>query len=55
MPIPITIPPIFDMGIELKECEGDLFVVRKKEQSNNPLKDSIVYLNHMHLSSPEKK
>ena len=28
MPLAVTIPPIFDMGEGLKECEGDLFAIR---------------------------
>jgi hypothetical protein len=27
--LPVIFPPMFDMGESLKECEGDLFPVRK--------------------------
>jgi hypothetical protein len=27
--LPVSFPPIFDMGESLKECEGDPFPVRK--------------------------
>jgi hypothetical protein len=27
--LPVSFPPMFDMGESLKECEGDLFPVRK--------------------------
>jgi hypothetical protein len=27
--LPVSFPPIFDMGESLKECEGDLFLVGK--------------------------
>jgi hypothetical protein len=27
--LPVSFPPMFDMGESLKECEGDLFLVEK--------------------------
>jgi hypothetical protein len=27
--LPVSFPPMFDMGESLKECEGDIFPVRK--------------------------
>jgi hypothetical protein len=27
--LPVSFPPMFDMGERLKECEGDIFLVEK--------------------------
>jgi hypothetical protein len=49
--LPVSFPPMFDMGESLEECEGDLFPVGKKcEQRNNLLADLTIFLRHPHLS-----
>jgi hypothetical protein len=56
MSLPVTFPPIFDMGKGFKESEGDLFSVRKFfEQSNTPLIDSTISPKHLHLSGLQIK
>jgi hypothetical protein len=50
MSLPVTFPPIFDMGEGFKESEGDLFSVKIFEQSNTLLIDSTISPKNMHLS-----
>jgi hypothetical protein len=49
--LPVSFPPMFDMGESLKECEGDIFPVEKNcEQRNNLLAYLTIFLGHLHLS-----
>jgi hypothetical protein len=49
--LPVSFPPMFDMGESFKECEGDLFPVGKiGEQRNNLLADLTICLGLLHLS-----
>jgi hypothetical protein len=48
--IPLSFPPIFDMGESFKECEGDIFLVRNIMKRNNLLIDLTICLGHPHQS-----
>jgi hypothetical protein len=49
--LPVSFPPMFNMGERFKECEGELFPVRKNyEQRNNLITDLTICLGHPHLS-----
>jgi hypothetical protein len=50
--LPVSFPPIFDMGEILEECEGDSFPIRKNcEHRNNLLADLTIFLRHPHISN----
>jgi hypothetical protein len=44
----VSVPPMFDMGKGLKECEGDLLTI--VEHINNPLAELTISPKHVHLS-----
>jgi hypothetical protein len=47
----VSLPPIFDMGDNLKERKGDIFPIGKiVEQRNNLLVDLTTFPKHLHLS-----
>ena len=48
--LPVSFPPMFDMGETLKECEGDIFPIRNCEKRNNILTYLTIFLGHLHLS-----
>jgi hypothetical protein len=49
--LPVSFPPMFDMGESLKECKGDIFSVGKNcEQRNNLLANLTIFPKHLHRS-----
>jgi hypothetical protein len=50
--LPVSFPPMFDMGESLKECKGDLLSVGKKcEQRNNLLSNLTIFPKNLHRSN----
>jgi hypothetical protein len=45
----VSLPPMFDMGDNLKECKGDIFPIGKIVERNNLLVDLTTFPKHLHI------